>query len=209
MAADNRNPQSPNHKPLSIATRTSLIDGLKSQSQERWTEFVQIYLPLLRYWTKQRGIPESLVDDMVQESLAAICKSIGGFQRQPTSKFRAWLRIIVQRRVADHFRRQNPKEAGLLDEMSHFPEPEESDPEDESTGGKAARREAALRAFGIIQKQVKPATWEMFWQSFVEQRPTDAIAREFGVSQDAVRNARHRVLRKLKAVAIEVEDLGR
>ena len=45
------------------ATRSSMIAGLQGISQERWTEFLFLYEPLLLYWMRKKGVPDSDVDD--------------------------------------------------------------------------------------------------------------------------------------------------
>ena len=197
-------------KPSSIATRTSLVAGLKTISQDRWLEFVQVYSPVIRYWVRQDGVPDAALDDVVQECLAAFYTSISNFERQPTKKFRGWLRTIVKRRVADHFRGLKNNGVRYIEDLSEFPEMrgDELDQDDESTETHLAYREAALRACEIVKQTVAAKTWNMFWQSVVEQRPSADIAKEFGVSPDNVRVAKHRVLNKLKDLAIEEQDLS-
>lgn len=195
-------------KPSSISTRTSLVVGLKAISQERWLEFVQVYSPLIRYWVCRDSVPDSALEDVVQECLASFYTSISSFERQPTKKFRGWLRTIVKRRVADHFRGNSKDPMRFLDELNDFPDTLENDAPEESPEEQTAYREAALRACEIVRQTVAEKTWSMFWQSVVEQRPTAEIAREFNTSADNVRVAKYRVLNKLKDLAVEELDLN-
>ena len=195
-------------KPSSISTRTSLVVGLKAISQERWLEFVQVYIPLVRYWVCQDGVPASALDDVIQECLTSFYTSISSFERQPTKKFRGWLRTIVKRRVADHFRGNSKDPMRFLDELNDFPDTLENDVPEELPEEQVVYREAALRACEIVRQTVAEKTWTMFWQSVVEQRPTAAIAREFNTSTDNVRVAKYRVLNKLKDLAVEELDLS-
>ena len=64
-----------------LLTRSSLISGLKALSSERWTNFVLVYAPLLKFWIQRKGVFGSAVDDVLQESLQSICAGIGNFQR--------------------------------------------------------------------------------------------------------------------------------
>jgi RNA polymerase sigma-70 factor (ECF subfamily) len=62
------------------------------------------------------------------------------------------------------------------------------------------------RAFEMVRGEFEPRTWELFWQSAVEGTPPDEIAPRFGVSPGAVRQAKSRVLRRLKIVLGEATD---
>lgn len=213
-------------KPISVATRTSMIAGLRQMSAEQWQEFVACYEPLIRYWMRCEQVAASAEDDVFQNCLLSICTSIDGFEGLPSHRFRGWLRRIVQRRAVDAVRdavrdRRKFRGGGLalvdglaadpsLGSLSDRLDGERS--EDEAEGGDAepameACREVALRACELVKRKVKPATWEMFWQSVVEERPTAEIARELGVGQTNVRVARMRVLSRLKELAIEERDL--
>jgi DNA-directed RNA polymerase specialized sigma24 family protein len=54
------------------------------------------------------------------------------------------------------------------------------------------------RALELVRGEFEERTWQMFWQSVVEDRDAAAVAEQFGVSTAAVRKARSRVLRRLK-----------
>jgi RNA polymerase sigma-70 factor (ECF subfamily) len=55
-----------------------------------------------------------------------------------------------------------------------------------------------------VRGEFNERNWEMFWQSVVEGRPSAVVVAEPGVSPGAVRQARARVLRRLKEEAGEV-----
>lgn len=95
-------------------TRTSMVSDLQIPQEKRCGEFIVIYSPLLRYWIRQKNVPLSAVEDVLQESLRSVYVGIGQFHRRKfsTGNFRGWLRIIVNRRVADYFR-QSPREENL------------------------------------------------------------------------------------------------
>lgn len=107
-----------------LLTRSSLILGLKNFSRDRWTNFVIVYAPLLKFWIRQKGIPDSATEDILQESLQSICCSIENFHRDSTKgKFRGWLRTIVDRRIADHFRQQPLEIPTSPQQLGNIPTP--------------------------------------------------------------------------------------
>jgi RNA polymerase sigma-70 factor (ECF subfamily) len=51
----------------------------------------------------------------------------------------------------------------------------------------------------IMQADFEPATWRACWEFVVEGRPAAEVARELGLSVNAVYLAKGRVLRRLRA----------
>lgn len=55
-----------------------------------------------------------------------------------------------------------------------------------------------LRALEMVRGDFGERTWEMFWQSFIGERPPGDVAARLGVTPAAVRKAKSRVLHRLK-----------
>ncbi len=56
-----------------------------------------------------------------------------------------------------------------------------------------------LRGIELVRAEFEDRTWKVFWRSAVEGEPTADIARDLGISANAVRQAKSRVLRRLRA----------
>lgn len=54
------------------------------------------------------------------------------------------------------------------------------------------------RALQLMQAEFQPATWKAFWGCVVEERPAAELARELGMTENAVYLAKGRVLRRLR-----------
>ena len=61
-----------------------------------------------------------------------------------------------------------------------------------------------MRALDLVRAEFEGRTWQMFWRSAVDGHAVAAIARDLGASAAAVRQAKSRVLRRLKS---ELGDL--
>lgn len=189
-----------------LLTRSSLISGLKALSSDRWTNFVLVYSPLLKFWIQRKGVSGPAVDDVLQESLHSICLGIGNFQRDTAKgKFRGWIRTIVERRVADHYRQMPMEIATASQSLANLPTTPQKDP---GSLEKEQRilDEIRVRALELVRQSTTEKTWQMFWLSTVEQVPSADIAKQFGVSSAAVRVAKQRVLQRLRSLM--VEDVG-
>jgi len=194
------------HVASELLTRSSLIAGLKEFSAERWRNFVLVYSPLLKYWIQRKRVHPNAVDDVLQESLQSIVAGIVGFERDAArGRFRGWLRTIVERRVADHFRTKPAELLAGPELLRSVPNPLQKDPEDIETEQQLFD-EMRLRAMELVRQSTAERTWQMFWQSVVEQVPTAEVARQFGVSNAAVRVARQRVLQRLRQLMVEDFD---
>ena len=60
-------------------------------------------------------IPEEDVEDITQEIFIAVMKSLKSFRYE--ARFSTWLRTLVNRQVADYYRRRHPDESSL-DELT-------------------------------------------------------------------------------------------
>lgn len=189
-----------------LLTRSSLISGLKALSSDRWTSFVLVYSPLLKFWIQRKGVSGAAVDDVLQESLQSICLGIGNFQRDTAKgKFRGWIRTIVERRVADHFRQLPMELVTAPQTLANVPATPQKDP-DSLDNEQRILEEIRARALELVRRSTTEKTWQMFWMSTVEQVSSSDIARQFGVSSAAVRVAKQRVLQRLRSLM--VEDVG-
>jgi RNA polymerase sigma-70 factor, ECF subfamily len=56
----------------------------------------------------------------------------------------------------------------------------------------------------MISDEFEPRTWTMFWRSVIDNVPTDTVAVELGVSAAAVRQARSRILRRVRQEVAEL-----
>jgi RNA polymerase sigma-70 factor (ECF subfamily) len=68
-----------------------------------------------------------------------------------------------------------------------------------------------VRVLGIVKAEFEERTWQAFWQVLVEKRPTREVAADLGISANGVRQAKSRVLRRMRAVMGELgepTDLG-
>ena len=184
------------------ATRSSMIVDLQGISQERWTEFLFLYEPLLLHWMRKKGVPDRDIDDVLSESWKSIYEGIGNFDRgSGKGTFRGWLRTIVERRAIVYFRKQkraNVEVSGGTEDIINLATAPVQKSADAIEDEEAALNEVRARAMELVKGKTKQKTWDMFWMSAVDNVPTADIAAEFGVSSAAVRVAKQRVTKRLK-----------
>lgn len=91
-----------------IPTRLSLLSRLKRwDDQESWRDFFDTYWKFLYSVALKAGLSDEDARDLVQETVVAVAKGLRErrFQAIAGGSFKAWLKRIVQRRVASHRRR--------------------------------------------------------------------------------------------------------
>src|SRR2546427_3339502 len=99
-----------------IPTRWSLVARLKDLGdQQSWREFFDTYSRLIRGVAIKSGLTEAEAEDVVQETIISISKSMPDFKADPQAgSFKAFLLTITRRRIADQFRKRSPGQEARL-----------------------------------------------------------------------------------------------
>ena len=92
------------------STSFSLLYRVRADDQDGWRRLVRLYGPLVLFWCRRAGVPQADRADVFREVFRAVARYIGDFQRERTGSFRAWLRVIVHSKAADHFARRGEGE---------------------------------------------------------------------------------------------------
>ena len=136
---------------------------------------------------------------MVQEVFRTVWQNIAGFRRdRPTDSFRGWLWSITRSRVCDHYRARTGHPRAFGGTTAHARWQDIAENEAESPPGSSVDDGPLRRALEYIRPEFRDGTWEAFCRAVVARQPTAEIADELGVSVNAVRKAKSRVLRRLR-----------
>jgi RNA polymerase sigma-70 factor (ECF subfamily) len=182
------------------ATPLSLLERARGNDQQAWNRLVALYRPLVLFWCRQANCPAAEVEDIAQDVLAAAAASLPGFRHdRPGDSFRGWLRGIARKQVLLYFRRNQgrPQPEGgsdALQRLQDLPDALASPSDDETKEVSQLYRRAVEQVRGEFQER----TWQMFWWTVIEGRSPTALAAELSVTAAAVRQAKSRVLRRLK-----------
>jgi RNA polymerase sigma-70 factor, ECF subfamily len=91
-----------------------------------------------------------------------------------------------------------PRPSGCTGALMRLNEVADSLSETEDDNAETECDELRRRALELVRGEFEERTWQMFWQTVVEDRPAADVAAELSVSAAAVRMARSRVLRRLR-----------
>jgi RNA polymerase sigma-70 factor (ECF subfamily) len=181
-------------------TPISLLEQLRANDPAAWQRVVCLYQPLVRYWCRRAGLQDADAEDVAQEVFAAAAAGFAGFHRdRPGDTFRGWLRGITRNQVVLHLRRNRgrPLAEGGSDAWRHLHEVADvlGEPDAEE---QQQTQQLTLRALEQVRCQFETQTWTAFWLTAVEGRAPTDLAGELGMTPPAIRQAKSRVLRRLK-----------
>jgi RNA polymerase sigma-70 factor (ECF subfamily) len=185
------------------STRHSLLAALTSSNHDAvWSVFVEKYGQLLFYWCSRWGASPEDSEDLVQEVLLNVFKSINSFQIQADGTFRAWLRTIAWRCWSVIHEKQQRSLNGnrpLLQSLVFQNPDREAQARLElvSDFDRIAQTEILELAFSIVRARVEPLTWEIFERTEIYNENTDFLTRELQVSIGTVYAAKCRVRRMI------------
>lgn len=164
-----------------------------------WERFVSLFTPLLRRWAARFGVSDSDTEDLLQELFVLLIRELPKFRYDPARSFRAWLWTVF-RHAALAWHKRQPQARTSLEQLAEF-----SSPDSISEATEAEYRRYLLdRIMQIVETDFPAATWHIFRQVAIEGRPGVDVARDSGVTVNAVYLARSRVLARLRA---ELEGL--
>jgi RNA polymerase sigma-70 factor (ECF subfamily) len=189
-------------------THLSLIVRLRDRAdQEAWSEFVEVYRPVVYRLACLKGLQHADAEDLAQQVLVAVAAAVDRWQPDPArGRFRTWLHRIAQNLIINALTRRTPDrgsgEEGLDDLLAQQPAPEGPDSQLLRT---ESRREVFQWAARQVRGEFEPDNWLAFWQTAVEGRPIAAVAALLGKKPGAIYAARGRVMRRLKQKILEWE----
>ena len=186
---------------VSSSTAASLIFRLKRKDEVAWQEFVELYAPLIFHWCQQLQLNAQDSADIMQEVFMTTAQAIGRYRIRKTGSFRGWLWTITQNKIRDFFRKKAARldvaggsAAWQLDQLlSDLRLDRDVDP--------SSNREISLllnRALEQIKHDFESQTWTAFWRAAIDNHDTGWIAKDLGISRNSVRQAKCRVLRRLR-----------
>jgi RNA polymerase sigma-70 factor (ECF subfamily) len=182
------------------ATPLSLLERVRARDEAAWSRLVALYQPLVLYWCRRGGVRGPDAEDVAQEVFAGAAEGLDHFRRdQPGDTFTGWLRGITRNLILLHFRRNQgrPQAEGGSDawqQLQNIPDPlAETDAEEVAEMSQVYRR-----ALEQVRGDFEDATWQAFWQTAIEGHTPTAVAGALGMTPAAIRQAKSRVLRRLK-----------
>jgi RNA polymerase sigma-70 factor (ECF subfamily) len=185
-----------------IPTRASLLSRLKDwDDQESWRDFFNTYWKLIYGVARKSSLSDAEAQDVVQDAVLSVAKKMREFKYDPAvGSFKGWLRLITQRRIADHLRKRyrepkaaepRPADTARTATVERVPDPDALDLE--ASWDAEWERNLMDAALNRVKKQVNPRQYQIFDCYVIKQWPVGKVAKTLGVSGTQVYLAKHRI----------------
>src|SRR5262249_51229969 len=140
-------------------------------------------------------LQEADAGDLVQEVFALLVRKMPEFRYDRDKSFRAWLRTMTLNKWRDRCRRLAVRAPELTGQLSI--EVAESAAEG-SFSEIEYRKQLVGGALELMQADFQVTTGKACWEFVVNGRPAAEVARQLGITENAVFLAKGRVLRRLR-----------
>jgi len=177
------------------------VRQVRDRQPDAWVRFTRIYGPLVYEWSRKAGLQDSDAADLMQEVLCSVNAGIDGFRgEQSGGSLRGWLWVITRNQLNRYFqrRKRTPDAVGgstAQQQLNQQPDFLESDKE---PSNEHSLSRLTHRALSEIQNEFEDKTWQAFWRLSVAQLPAKDIAKDLEITPGAVRQAKYRVLCRLR-----------
>jgi RNA polymerase sigma-70 factor (ECF subfamily) len=185
-------------------TRQSLLIRAQAGDEPSWKDLTDLYHPFLMKWLRQQNLPEADRDDVAQEILVSVVKSLRSFEHSGRpGAFRAWLRTIASHRLTDYWRARDPHTpltggSSVSEVLSQVADPESAlnrhwDEEHD--------RYVLRCLLDLVEHEFEAKTFRAFCRITLENASAAEAAAELDTSVGAVYVAKSRVMKRIREEA--------
>ncbi len=192
---------------VALETRPSLLMRLRDTSdREAWSEFVDVYSPLVYGFLRRRSLHDSDAADVTQEVFLRVSRSIPRFiYSREQGRFRDWLWTITRNEIR-RFHEKRKRRVAELQESSDKTLQELASTGDSSEWNEEFHRHILEVAMKRIESSFEPQTWQAFCLVWVNQVSAIEAAEQVQQSVDFVYVAKSRVLKRLREEVLVLAD---
>lgn len=201
-----------------IPTRASLLGRLKDWNDNAsWRDFFNTYWKLIYGFALQRGLTHSEAEEVVQETVLAVAKSIHGFTYDPVEcAFKTWLLTVTRSKIANQFakRARRPVAAAPAGDDSELTPLLERVPDDqaESVWERAWEEDWQKNLMDAAIQRVKRTVaiehYQMFDLFALKNWSAKDVAKTLGVTIAHVYVAKHRIGKLIRKEVAALEARG-
>ena len=196
-----------------IPTQRSLISALKDMDDsESWQKFFNTYWRLIYHVALKAGLTESEAQEVVQETIISVSKSIPGFKYDPArGSFKGWLMNLTRWRSTDQVRKRHseyqrssprPNQTAHTATIERIPDP--AGLSLDAVWEEEWKRNVMDAAIERVKREVNAKQYQIFDCYVIKKWPVEKITAALGVTTAQVYLAKHRVSGLIKR---EIKDL--
>ena len=182
-----------------FVTRPSLLLRVRDhRDDDSWSEFVEIYGPLIHRYALSRGVHRDTVPDVVQDVLKRVMQAIKKFEYDPDKgHFRSWLYTIIRRHIFNVAKKGErklgaPNRDDPADMLGSLP-----NEQDQQDWDRDYQTRLVHWAMSKIRHEFNLSTWEAFQGMAIKGESAQEVAARLGVSVGSVYVSKSRVFKRL------------
>ena len=183
-------------------TRATLLVRLKDpRDTVAWSEFVDLYGPVVYGFARKRGLQDSDAADMVQEVLRSVARNADRMEYDPKKgTFRGWLYTVTRNKIYNFLtsQKRRPRAAGDVSSQERLEALADPSNQSEADWELEYQRRLSRKAIDRVKHEFQPATWQAFVGTAVEGRQALEVGQALKMSPGAVYVAKSRVLARLR-----------
>lgn len=186
------------------STSLSLLNRVRRNDADAWGRLTTLYGPIVYGWCRRAGLQDVDAADAVQDVFRVVFQQLAQFRGSEKSggSFRGWLWVISRNQVRLNFRKRGtiPQAMGGTDAQLQFAAEADAfaGQDDEEPEAGITQRRLLHRALELVKGDFNPVTWQAFARVTLQDHAIPDVARELGLTENAVRQAKFRVLRRLR-----------
>jgi RNA polymerase sigma-70 factor (ECF subfamily) len=197
------------------STRWSLISRLKNlEDQEGWQDFFDTYWKLIYTVALKAGLTHLEAQEVVQETLISVSKSIQEFTADPKAgSFKSWLLKLTSWRIVDQVRKRNSENvetdrpaANDSDTPIEERVPDPSGIELERIWAEEWQQNLIENALKKVERQASAKHYQIFYLNSIQNLSPERVARALGIKVDQVYLIKHRLLPIFEEAVKELEN---
>lgn len=179
-------------------TRHSLLYRVQnSLNTTSWEEFVEIYSPVITATARRSGLREDLVDDILQEVLMQMVRTISHFQKDPSKgTFRSYLARVTTNKIKDYWRKPTNRAMQLKEPTAIATSVNAAEIWEEEVN-----RQVFHIALERVREQSQSRTWKSFEAHVLQKQKAADVAETLGITENAVFVNCSRTLARIRELA--------
>jgi RNA polymerase sigma factor (sigma-70 family) len=184
-------------------TTSVLLDELRAGAEGAWVPFLERFRKPVVAFALKMGLPAVAADDVAQETMLAFLEGLrkGRYDRTK-GRLSAWLFGIASLKVRQareaHARmaRDHAGEGSTGSRLSQVPEEVALEASWDLSWGRSVLEQSLAR----VRQEVDPQTFRAFEMVALKDIAPAAVAAELGMTRNAVFLAKHRVVKRIRAL---------
>jgi RNA polymerase sigma-70 factor (ECF subfamily) len=198
-----------------LPTRSTLLSRLRNwDDRQSWQDFFDLYWRLIYDVAIKAGLNDSDAQDVVQETVISVARSMPGFKYDPAiCSFKSWLMQVARSRLINQMRKRDRDRARRGLDGPEYPRtalweriPDPAGPELEGLWNAEWDKTILSAALQRIKDRVPARQYQIFDLYVLKRWTIREVTSSLNVSAGQVYLAKHRLARLLKQEIQHLEN---